>query len=438
MVNDADDSDAEARRTTIKRAKAAYKAIRGARRISEQEQRKLEREVEREKAAEAFRDQEKRAREAQKKREERLKKEQAARKQLGIGLATQLAGYSHTQKRMKSGMEAFLGLKKRQAEPIAAPTVAPAPAIPTDVPDVSMANDIPVLTTEIEEPTKDDEILNQLMEDIEADAENKLTQPPKGNLAPRADSGHIRSQPDTKMNGASQRQAKRKHSESVEDMDDLWAGVFASNTQLTRELSQNDHAAKRRRRSSTSPLPPGSIEAIKANMNNKGDRIPSFNTNYGSDITEIWDFEAIVSTQLAKDIIVRDFAYPVDTPKTIINKADAILPPAANSGIAPMNSMISSYHQFGLSTQVLTEAFADSDYSDTDEDSDTTFYASYNPEQRPVSPWRAPAKSVFKPPVLPTFAPSTFSEFGLSTQLLADAVEDDVRLSPVADRRKTL
>jgi hypothetical protein len=38
------------------------------------------------------------------------------RKQIGVGLATQLIGYSHTQEQLKNGMEAFLGVKKRTAE----------------------------------------------------------------------------------------------------------------------------------------------------------------------------------------------------------------------------------------------------------------------------------------------------------------------------------
>jgi hypothetical protein len=35
---------------------------------------------------------------------------------MGVGLATQLIGYSHTQRQLKSGMEAFLGVKRRKEE----------------------------------------------------------------------------------------------------------------------------------------------------------------------------------------------------------------------------------------------------------------------------------------------------------------------------------
>jgi hypothetical protein len=62
------------------------------------------------------REAEARRRAAKDKRAERLRKEEAARQQIGIGLATQLVGYSHTQAQLKSGMEAFLGVKKKKDE----------------------------------------------------------------------------------------------------------------------------------------------------------------------------------------------------------------------------------------------------------------------------------------------------------------------------------
>ena len=62
------------------------------------------------------REAEERRKAAKKRREEKEAKEAAARKQLGVGLATQLIGYSHTQAQLKSGMEAFLGLAKKKEE----------------------------------------------------------------------------------------------------------------------------------------------------------------------------------------------------------------------------------------------------------------------------------------------------------------------------------
>lgn len=85
-------------------------------RLPERQQRQLQRLAELDTRASRFREQEERRRAAKKKREEREKKERDARKQLGVGLATQMVGYSHTQAKLKNGMEAFLGLKKREAD----------------------------------------------------------------------------------------------------------------------------------------------------------------------------------------------------------------------------------------------------------------------------------------------------------------------------------
>lgn len=64
--------------------------------------------MELERRADVIRQRDTRRREATKKKEEKEVKEKEARMQQGIGLATQLAGFSGTQMRMKRGMEAFV------------------------------------------------------------------------------------------------------------------------------------------------------------------------------------------------------------------------------------------------------------------------------------------------------------------------------------------
>ncbi|KAJ6200647.1 hypothetical protein J3E72DRAFT_437194 [Bipolaris maydis] len=81
--------------------------------LSERQRKQLERELELNKRATYAREAEERRKAAKKKRTEKEAKEAAARKQLGVGLATQLIGYSHTQAQLKNGMEAFLGLNKK-------------------------------------------------------------------------------------------------------------------------------------------------------------------------------------------------------------------------------------------------------------------------------------------------------------------------------------
>ncbi|CAO2649896.1 Nn.00g011880.m01.CDS01 [Neocucurbitaria sp. VM-36] len=85
-------------------------------RIPARQQKQLERAFELDQRAARIREAEERRKAAKKKRGEREEKEAHARKQTGVGLATQLIGYSHTQAQLKSGMEAFLGVKKRQDE----------------------------------------------------------------------------------------------------------------------------------------------------------------------------------------------------------------------------------------------------------------------------------------------------------------------------------
>lgn len=77
------------------------------------QQKRLERAHELDIRATRLREAEARRKAAKKKRETKVEKEKDMREHLGIGLATQLIGYSHTQAQLKNGMEAFLGLKKR-------------------------------------------------------------------------------------------------------------------------------------------------------------------------------------------------------------------------------------------------------------------------------------------------------------------------------------
>jgi hypothetical protein len=85
-------------------------------RLPARQLKQLERGHELDVRAARFREAEDRRKAAKKKREEREHKEKSARQQMGVGLATQLIGYSHTQAQLKSGMEAFLGVKRRKDE----------------------------------------------------------------------------------------------------------------------------------------------------------------------------------------------------------------------------------------------------------------------------------------------------------------------------------
>ena len=99
---------------TTSEVKKQYKQ-QGAR-LPEGQLKQLERAYELDVRAARLRDAQERRRVNDKKRKEKEDKAKAARAQTGIGLATQLIGYNHTQAQLKNGMEAFLGVKKSQAE----------------------------------------------------------------------------------------------------------------------------------------------------------------------------------------------------------------------------------------------------------------------------------------------------------------------------------
>lgn len=99
---------------TLRQAKAAYK--KQGPRLSERERRQIERGAELLRRAERAKEQERRRKDYQRRREDRERKEREARRSVGIGLATQLAGYSHTQTAMKRGMERFLGVGRTRGE----------------------------------------------------------------------------------------------------------------------------------------------------------------------------------------------------------------------------------------------------------------------------------------------------------------------------------
>lgn len=91
---------------TSKQAKAAYK--KHGFRLSTRDLREIERAEELQRRADRIKEQERRKKLTQKRKAEKEQREREARAKSGIGLATQLAGYNHSQVRMKNGMESFL------------------------------------------------------------------------------------------------------------------------------------------------------------------------------------------------------------------------------------------------------------------------------------------------------------------------------------------
>lgn len=99
---------------TSTEAKKAYKKYGPI--ISERTHKQLQRGHELEQRAAREREAERRRKLAKERRDEKDRKEKAIRQQLGVGLATQMIGYSHSQAKLKKGMEAFLGVNKKKKD----------------------------------------------------------------------------------------------------------------------------------------------------------------------------------------------------------------------------------------------------------------------------------------------------------------------------------
>ncbi|KAF2095381.1 hypothetical protein NA57DRAFT_59398 [Rhizodiscina lignyota] len=104
------------RAQTLKQAKKAYKRAPTTPTISGAERKRLEREIILDQRAERIKEAEERKRQTLKRKAKKEEQDREARKRAGVGLATQLAGYSHTQKRMKRGMENFLKAGKLEKD----------------------------------------------------------------------------------------------------------------------------------------------------------------------------------------------------------------------------------------------------------------------------------------------------------------------------------
>lgn len=94
---------------TLKQAKQEYK-LRSGPQLSAQQLRQLERRLELDERAKKCKEKEKRRKELAKRRKEKEEKEREKKKTMNVSLATQLAGFNHTQIGLKRKMDAWIGL----------------------------------------------------------------------------------------------------------------------------------------------------------------------------------------------------------------------------------------------------------------------------------------------------------------------------------------
>lgn len=158
--------------------------------IPERQQRQLERAADLEKRAQGLREREERNRANKKKREEKERKDAALRRINGVGLATQLAGYSHTQAQLKRGMEAFIGYNKNRkleqqkkelevAKKLEAIVEAEVSKEPWDEDDTFDIPNPPTRAEDQFDDDLDDETLLELHDSILSDPVEERTDAPK-------------------------------------------------------------------------------------------------------------------------------------------------------------------------------------------------------------------------------------------------------------------
>lgn len=157
--------------------------------LPEWQRRQIERDAALEKRALGLREREERARINRKKREEKQRKEAEHRKMNGVGLATQMAGYSHTQARLKKGMEAFVGWSKKSEDEKRKKEIEVEEKLEAVMDEVAKepwddddSFDIPIPTARAEDPFDndlDDDTLLEIHDQVVSDPVQEVKELPK-------------------------------------------------------------------------------------------------------------------------------------------------------------------------------------------------------------------------------------------------------------------
>ncbi|KAF2730949.1 hypothetical protein EJ04DRAFT_28762, partial [Polyplosphaeria fusca] len=146
-------------------------------RLPEHMLRQLQRDAELDRRADKSRALEERRKSVKKKREEKEQKDREYREQAGIGLATQLIGFSHSQAQMKGVMETFLGFARtnRNNQPVQK-EVAREPWDESD--DDDILADLPA-TKQSSGDWHDDDLDDDALADMYEVAMSDTAEPPK-------------------------------------------------------------------------------------------------------------------------------------------------------------------------------------------------------------------------------------------------------------------
>jgi len=357
-----------ARPKTLRQAKADYKRYHH--RVNPAEQRRTERAIELDRRAEAIRQRDARRRFGMKKREELEEKERKAMRSRGIGLATQLAGNSHAQLKMKMGMESFVGYWKK---------------------DGLTGEQNPEAPMETVHSETDVEARRDLNEELEA----------LGNLnEPVSQTSSVCSDDRSHINNwqaAAQQSEPRCVPITFACLGDDWADVVASSSQLARDLEMSGVGLSATRDSSVEEM------AAKERTRSKG--VVSLSDKEG--------WETIAFAKPSNSGYERNERQSLDVTKFIPTTEVSMVP-------APSIEQKSSYEEFGLSTQILYEAFTEDDLAfDQPLHQDQL---SMRTPQKQSPKVRSPSSGCLRMRL-------RLHDFGLSTQILNEAFDDAVELA---------
>jgi hypothetical protein len=425
-------------KTTLRRAKADF--MKSGPRMPERELKKIERAAELDSRAEELREKEKRRKQAKRKREEKDHKEREAKRRMGIGLATQLAGFSHTQKRMKRGMESFLA-KGKDKENVDSKAVGTSKldeetSAPLDE-SIETRRQSEAHKQQLPEAQEDDLDDEELLAHLKpAHEEAKAQSPYTPKRSPKQDSSQELTANKTPvlitntLRGVHHTPAPKPiayPSLATTSPSLSWEDFLASNTQITRELSQ-----------------PTTQAEVSPDLAISSDDLLDLHESAGTLCPEPCAVNGVVARDFAYfkrdqhgEIILAPPKDPTDAPYTSskrvnISKPKSFLtssPKITASGFQPSiaeRSFTSRFDDFGLSTQILQDAVDDTD-SDTEEEDFASLIPSVAVDRdRELMPPPPPRTSphIFKPPSpIQSLKRSNFQAFGLSTQILQDVAD---------------
>ena len=419
-----------ARPKTLRQVKAEWKKRSSY--VSDAERKRLERGAELDRRAEAIRERDRRRKVAQERREQHEEREREARRKTGVGLATQLAGFNHTQKRMKGAMENFLSVKNsrsatgrlheivqetkedsRAAPRAAAPrAAADAPLSQLDCYDLNQGIDDELLLAETLHGVKDMHASGIGDAGLSGEPSPRVIQ----------DWTSLEKAPRNKFHqtGAQTPEITAVEETAAGQMDvsplDIMEQFLLGGTALTQELKEADilpraeHAAKL-------------VDGMPAPEPSEDDfGLSDFYTS------------PLVEKDVNLKVIVRDFAYsgsrlPEDPSRThghaFGDDPISLCRDRTSSGVAR-----SQFAAFGLSTQALHEAFDDEEEALCEESSPTMRLPHRSRTlMGPPPPKAKTTTHVLKPPELRREGAVDMQDLGLSTQILIEAIDDHLDLT---------